>query len=167
MKQASLPPIKSVYRALENAAVDLYGFSVVCHDGATWMAEPVLMDSLLLSLENFWFTESEDGQLSHLEFREVLFRALWKQCNESGVEKSTPIRIGTDVPMGHEEMAFYHLPQLPRAALYLRTKKRFSYAAIALVVGVSEGVVRAEVEKAREFLLGRRVRAVEWNEDNF
>ena len=36
-----------------------------------------------------------------------------------------------------------------------------------MVVGIPEGVVRSEVEKAREFLLGRRVRAIEWSEDNF
>jgi|GEM_PF-5651540 len=167
MKQESLPPIKTVYHALENAAVDIYGFAVVCHGGATWSAEPDMMDALLLGLESFWFVDGVDGQLSHREFREELFRAVWDKCKESGREKPMPARIGTEVPMGHDEMAFYHLPQLPRAALYLRTKKRFSYASIALVVGGSEGVVRSEVEKAREFLLGRRVRAMEWSEDNF
>jgi len=166
MKQESLPPIKSVYHALENAAVDLYGFAVICHGGANWAAEPDLLDALFLGLENTWFTDGDDGHLSHREFREELFRAIWERCKESR-DRPTPVRIGTDVPMGHDEMAFYHLPQLPRAALYLRTKKRFSYAAIALVVGSSEGVVRSEVEKAREFLLGRRVRAIEWSEDNF
>jgi hypothetical protein len=168
MKQASLPPIKTVYRALENAAVDLYGFAVVCHGGANWLAEPDLLDSLLLGLENVWFIEGEDGQLSHEEFREEIFKALWHRCQEREPGRPRPVvRVGTDVPMGHEEMAFYHLPQLPRAALYLRTKKRFSYSSIALVLSCPEVVVRSEVEKAREFLLGRRVKAVDWSEDNF
>lgn len=167
MKPESLPPLKTVYRALENASVDLFGFAVICHGGAPWSAEPDLLDALLLGLESFWFTEGDDGQLSHREFREELFKAVWERSKEGGREKPMPARIGTDVPMGHDEMAFYQLPQLPRAALFLRTKKRFSYASIAMVVGIPEGVVRSEVEKAREFLLGRRVRVMEWSEDNF
>lgn len=163
MKQDSLPPIKSVYRALEDAAVDIYGFAVICHGGATWSAEPDMLDALLLGLESYWFTDGDDGQLSHREFREEFFRTLWNKCKD----KTPTARIGTEVPMGHEEMAFYHLPQFARAVLYLRTKKRFSFSSIALVVGRTEGVVRAEVEKAREFLLGRSVRATEWSEDNF
>lgn len=163
MKQESLPPIKSIYRALENAAIDLFGFAVVCHGGASWAAEPDMLDSLLLGLESFWFTEDDNGQLSHREFREEFFRNLWHKCKD----KSSPVRVGSEVPLGHEEMAFYHLPQFARAVLYLRTRKRFSYSSIALVLGHSEGVVRNEMEKAREFLLGRRVRAVEWSEENF
>ncbi len=163
MRKESLPPLKSVYHALESAALDLYGFAVICHGGAIWAAEPVMMDALLLGLESFWFTEGDDGRLSHEEFREELFRTLWNKCKD----KATPVRIGTEVPMGHDEMAFYHLPQFARAALYLRTKKRFSYASIALITGKAEPAVRLEVEKAREFLLGRRVRMVEWDEESF
>jgi hypothetical protein len=164
MQQASLPPIKTVYRALENAAVDLYGFAVVCQGGAAWAAEPGLYDSLLLGLENFWFTEGHDGQLSHHEFREELFRAIWLKSRD---KQHPPVKIGTDVPLGHEEMTFYQLPQSARAALYLRSKKHLSFSSIALILGSPEGVVRAEVEKAREFLLGRRVRAVEWGGEDF
>lgn len=163
MQQASLPPIKSVYRALEGAAVDLYGFAVVCCGGASWAAEPGLYDSLFLGLESFWFTEGDDGQLSHMEYREELFKAVWEKSRD----KATPVKIGTDVPLGHEEMAFYQLPQLARAALYLRTRKRFAFSSIALVLGSPEGVVRAEVEKAREFLLGRRVRTPDWGGEDF
>ena len=163
MKQESLPPIKSVYRALEGAALDLYGFAVVCHGGASWLAEPDLLEVLFLGLENFWFMEETSGELTHKEFRDDFFRVLWEKAKN----RSAPVRIGTEVPLGHEEMGFYQLSQPARAALFLRTKKRFSYAAIALTLGQSEAEVRAEVEKAREFLLGRRVKAVEWNEDDF
>jgi hypothetical protein len=163
MKRESLPAVKSVYQALETAAVDLYGFAVACHGGATWMADPGLLDVLLLGLENFWFVDDDSGQLSHAEFREEFFKAVWEKSRA----KDAPVKIGTDVPLGHEEMAFYQLTQTARAALYLRTKKRMSYASIALVLGLSEGLARSEVERSREFLLGRRVRAMEWSEDDF
>lgn len=163
MKPESLPPIKSIYHAIENAAVDLYGFAVVCHGGAPWSAEPDVLDALLLGLENFWFVERGDGQLSHREFREEIFKAIWEKCRD----KAVPVRIGTDVPLGHEEMVFYQLPQLARAAIFLRTKKHFAYASVALILGITEGMARSEVERAREFLLGRRVRGVDWDEDNF
>ncbi|HEY8280663.1 MAG TPA: hypothetical protein VIH99_13625 [Bdellovibrionota bacterium] len=165
MKPESLPPVKSIYLALEDAAVDVYGFAVICHGGAAWLAEPEVLESLLLSLENFWFVEDESGRLSHQEFREEVFRAIWEKSRDK--QKAQPVRIGTDVPLGHEEMAFYKLPQLTRAALYLRTKKRFAYASIALVLGSAESNVRAEVERAREFLLGRRLKPMEWSEDDF
>ncbi len=163
MKQESLPAIKSVYHALEEAAVDIYGFAVVCQGGAIAMAEPVILDTLLLGLENFWFTESRDGRLTHREFREEIFRAIWDKSRDRGV----PVRIGTDVPLGHDAMHFYQLPQLARAVIYLRTKRNFSYASIAIAVGVSEGMARSEVERAREFLLGRRMKAMNWGEEEF
>ncbi len=143
--------------------MDLYGFSVICHGGATWMAEPVLFDSLLLGLENYWFNEKQDGRLSHHEFREELFKTIWEKSRD----KTAPVKIGTDVPLGHDEMAFYQLPQISRAALYLRTKKHFSYSSVSLILGSAEGVIRAEVERAREFLLGRRVREASWSEEDF
>lgn len=163
MKSESLPPIKTVYRALEDAAVDLYGFAVVCHGGAGWMAEPALLDSLLKGLESFWFPEGASGQPSHQEFREEFFKALWEKSRD----KASPVKIGTDVPLGHDEMAFYQLPQMARAALYLRSKKRFAFSSIALILGSPEGVVRSEVEKAREVLLGRRVKNVDWGGEDF
>ncbi len=163
MKHASMPSIKTVYHALENAALDAYGFAVACHGGATWQAEPDILDALLLGLENFWFVDDSAGELSHREYREELFKAIWDKCKD----KPATVRIGTDVPLGHDEMAFYQLPQLARAILFLRTKKRFSYSSIALVVGVSEGVARREVECAREFLLGQRLKPLEWSEEDF
>ncbi len=163
MRQESLPPIKDVYDALEFAAVDLYGFSLVCHGGGGHFAEPAVLDTLLLGLENTWFTEEASGRLSHPEFREDFFRSLWERCRGARGQ----VKVGTDVPLGHDEMTFYRLPQLARAALFLRVKKRFSYLSIALVLGTGEGVVREEVEKAREHLLGRRLKDVEWTEDDF
>jgi hypothetical protein len=165
MKQESLPALKTIYQALEDAALDVYGFAVACQDGAPWAAEPAILDALLLGLENFWFTDDERGRPSHREFREELFKSVWERCREQG--KPAAVRIGTDVPLGHDEMAFYRLPQAARAALFLRTKKRFPYATIALVLGIPEGVVRTEVEKAREFLLGRRLKPLEWSEEDF
>jgi len=159
MRSESLPQLKLVYRALEGAAIDLYGFAVVCHGGATWLAEPDLLDALFLGLESFWFTEEESG-LSHAEFREELFRALWERAKG----RASPVRVGSEVPLGHEEMAFYQLSQVARAALYLRTRKRFDYASIALVLGLGESEARAEVEQARERLLGRSVRVPEWED---
>lgn len=163
MKPESLPPIKSIYHALEEAAVDIYGFAIVCHGGAVAMAEPAVLDVLLLGLENFWFVEREDGVLSHTEFREELFKAVWEKSRD----KTIPLRIGTDVPLGHDEMSFYQLPQLARAVMYLRTKRHFGYASIALAVGITEGMARSEIERAREFLLGRRLKAVDWGEEDF
>jgi hypothetical protein len=163
MKRESLPSVKSVYQALEEAALDCYGFAVVCHGGVSWMAEPNLLDALLLGLENFWFNDDAAGRLSHHEFREELFKAVWERCRD----RAQPAKIGTDVPLGHDEMPFFKLPQLARAALFLRTKKRMSYASISLILGVPEGLARSEVERSREFLLGRRVKDVEWSEETF
>jgi len=161
---SSRPPIaKDVHTALENAATDLFGFSLVCHGGGGPFAEPAVLDTLLLGLENQWFTEQDNGQLSHAEFREDFFRSLWERCRGA----KGKVMVGTDVPLGHDEMVFYQLPQLARAALYLRVRKRFSYLAVALTLGTGEGVVREEIERAREFLLGRRLKNVEWTEDDF
>jgi hypothetical protein len=154
---------KDVYTALENAATDLYGFSFVCHGGGGQFAEPAVLDTLLLGLENQWFTETVSGALSHEEFREDFFRSLWERCRGARGKVS----VGMDVPLGHDEMVFYQLPQMARAALYLRVRKRFSYLAIALTLGAGEGVVREEIEKAREFLLGRRLKNVDWTEEDF
>ena len=165
MKRESLPPIKTIYHALEEAALDVYGFAIVCHGGIVWQAEPQVLEALLLGLESFWFVENDEGKLSHREFREEIFHAVWEKCRDK--QRLQPVRIGTDVPLGHEEMAFYQLPLLARAALYLRTKKRFAYSSIALITGATEGAVRAEVEKAREFLLGRRLKPMEWSEEDF
>ena len=163
MKQESLPSVKSIYQSLEQAAVDAFGFAVICQGGASWMAESVVLDSLLLALENFWFVEDDSGRLSHREYREELFKTVWEKAGS----KPSSVKIGTDVPLGHEEMSFYQLPLLPRAVLFLRTKKRFSYSSIALVLGITEGMARIEAERAREFLLGRRLKPLEWTEEDF
>ncbi|MGZ3740020.1 MAG: hypothetical protein ACXVB9_11650, partial [Bdellovibrionota bacterium] len=141
-----LPSIKSVYQALEDAAVDIYGFAMACHGGAAWLAEPVILDSLFLGLENFWFMDDASGRLSHKEFREEIFKTVWDKSR--GNPAPAQVRIGTDVPLGHEEMAFYQLPQVARAAVYLRSKKRLPYATIGLILGITDGVARTEVEKA-------------------
>jgi hypothetical protein len=156
--------MKEVYEALETAALDLYGFALVCHGGAPWAAEPEILETLFLGLENAWFGENDAGKLAHGEFREEFFRALWEKSKGQG---KNALRIGTDVPLGHEDMAFYQLSQLARAAIYLRTKKQFSYSSMSLVLGVDEPLVREEVERAREFLLGRRVRPFDWSEEDF
>jgi len=161
MRQESLLPMKETYEALEEAALDLYGFAMACHGGAGWAAEPQVIETLLLGLENVWFTESDAGRLTHKEFREDFFRVLWQKS----VGQRNPARIGGEVPLGHEDMAFYQLPQMARAALFLRTKKRFAYPAVAMILGVAEPQVQAEVEKAREYLLGRRVRSLDWDEE--
>ncbi len=163
MKQESLPPMKEVYDALEEAAVDLYGFGVVCMEGVTALAEPAILDTLLLGLENLWFRESMENKFTYKEFREDFFRALWEKCQG----RKTNFRIGSDVPLGHAEMPFYRMPQLARAAIYLRTKKHFSYASVAMILGVSQAMVEEEIERCREFLLGRRVAALQWTEEDF
>jgi hypothetical protein len=166
-KLESPPSIKNVYHALEDAGVDIYGFAIACHGGATWLAEPDILDSLLLGLENFWFVDDVSGRLSHKEFREEIFKTVWEKCRANVNAPSARVRIGTDVPLGHDDMAFYQLPQIARATVYLRSKKKFSYPTIALILGIPEAVARTEVEKAREFLLGRRVRPLEYSEDDF
>ncbi|MGE3262699.1 MAG: hypothetical protein AB7K68_13035 [Bacteriovoracia bacterium] len=163
MKAEGLLSSKELYRALENAAVDLYGFGVVCQAGVAWLAEPDLLDTLLLGLENFWFTENESGLLSHQEFREEFFRSVW----EKGKGRKTEPQGGAEVPLGHEEMAFYQLSQLARAATYLRTRKGMPYSSIALILGYSEDQVKKEIEKAREYLLGRSLRDFNWSEEDF
>lgn len=157
MKRASLPPLKETYAALEDAGLDLYGFALALHGGNALSAEPLLLDILLLGLENNWFTDWQGGRFSHREFREDFFRALWEKSSAAG--RVLPARVGAEVPLGHEEMSYYQLPQLARAALFLRAKKHFSYASLALIFSRREEVLRQEVESAREFLLGRRVKA--------
>ncbi|MGZ3693757.1 MAG: hypothetical protein ACXWQO_06125 [Bdellovibrionota bacterium] len=163
MRTENLPSIKELYRAIENAATDLYGFGVICQSGITWVAEPDLLDTLLLGLENFWFTENDSGLLSHDEFREEFFKAVW----EKGKGRKHAPEKGADVPIGHQEMSFYHLGQVSRAAIYLRTKKQMPYSSIALILGSNESQVRTEIEKAREYLLGRSLRDFEWSEEEF
>ncbi|RZA07032.1 MAG: hypothetical protein EOP11_08795 [Proteobacteria bacterium] len=163
MSQAPNSAMKEIYAALESASVDLYGFSLVLHGGGGQFAEPAVLDTLLLGLENHWFTENDAGSLSHEEFREDFFRSLWERCRGAKGQ----VMLGTEVPLGHDEMAFYQLPQVARAALYLRVRKRFSYAGVAQTLGTGEGVVREEIERAREFLLGRRLKSVEWAEEDF
>jgi hypothetical protein len=163
MRTESLPSIKELYNAIEAAAVDLYGFSVVCSSGIPWVAEPELLDTLMLGLERFWFTENSDGDLSHQEFRVDFFKAFWEKCRGKQVQP----QIGIDVQLGHDEMPFNKLPQSTRAALYLRSKKRLSYTSIALVLGLGESIVREEVALGREFLLGRQMRELQWSEDDF
>jgi hypothetical protein len=165
MRTESLPSIKELYRAIENAATDLYGFGVVCQSGITWVAEPDLLDTLLLGLENFWFTENDAGLLSHQEFREEFFKTIWEKGQ--GKKRAPDTIKGADVPLGHQEMSFFHLAQFPRAAIYLRTKKQMPYSSIALILGSSESQVRAEIEKAREYLLGRNLRDFQWSEEDF
>ena len=163
MKRESLPEIQDMYRALEAAAQDLFGFAVVCHQGANWLAEPALLDVLLLGMENFWFSERE-GNLSHKEYSEEFFRAIWHRAQ--GEKKS--IQVGSDVPLGHDEMAFYELPQRARSALYLRSKKRFSFEFIASIMEIDRASVEEEVERAREFLLGKRIKPFEFaSEEDF
>lgn len=163
MKEVSLPSLQEVYSAMENASLDLYGFAMVLHGGLSWSAEPDLLDVLLLGLENHWFTENDKNQLSHEEFRIEFFRCLWQKC----LGKTPQGKIGTDLPMGHEKMLFYKMPQVSRAAVYLRTKKKFSYSWISMILGVSETVLEEEVERGREFLLGRRVNIPAWSEEEF
>ncbi len=163
MKEVALPNLREIYGALENASLDLYGFAMVLHGGVAWSAEPDLLDVLLLGLENHWFTENEKEQLSHDEFRLEFFRALWQKC----LGKTPQGKIGVELPLGHESMAFYKMPQVSRAAIYLRTKKKFSYSWIALIIGVPESLLQEEVERAREFLLGRRVKLPTVVEEEF
>ena len=160
MKRES--PIREVYNALELASLDLYGFAVVCQGGGAWSADPIVLDTLLLGLENHWFSDFE-GNYSHEEYREDFFRLLWKKS-----KGNMPIpKIGSDVPMGHEEMRFYQLPQFSRALLYLRTKKTFSYASLSLIFEVPAPILEEEVEKSREFLLGKRIKLPDWTEEDF
>lgn len=165
MKRETLPPLKETYGALENAGLDLYGFAMVLHAGNTATAEAALLDTLLMGLENDWFTEtvSQGAGLTHNEFREDFFKDLWHRSRGASIAP----RLGTEVPLGHDEMNFYRLPQLVRAALFLRTKKQLPYASLALILGQAEEQLRKEVERAREFLLGRQVRAFTAAEEDF
>lgn len=163
MKQESLPSIKELYRSLESAGVDLYGFGVVVCNGSLWIAEPDILDTLLLALENSWFTEDKSGDLTHAEFREDIFQLLWRKSKD----KKPNVKMGVEVPIGQEEMAFYQLPKLTRAALYLRVKKSFSYSSIAMILETPEGVIREEIEKGREALLGRGLKHFDFSEDEF
>lgn len=165
MKVERLPSKKEVYEALEGASSDIYGFAMVCHSGVQWMAEPAMLDTLLLGLENFWFMSTEDS-LDHREFRVEFFRTLWKKCQGKTLPAGQ-LKRGTDIPLGQEEMKFFTLPQSTRAILYLRTKKNFSYRDLAQVFDQSPEALEIEVEKAREFLLGHRLEWLESAEDEF
>jgi len=158
-----LPSKKEVYEALERASSDIYGFAMACHGGVQWMAEPAMLDTLLLGLENFWFV-SVDDSLDHREFRIEFFRTLWKKCQGKTLPQ---VKHGTDIPLGQEEMKFFSLPQSTRAILYLRTKKNFNYQDLALVFDQTPEALEVEVEKAREYLLGHRLKWLEKAEGDF
>ncbi len=143
--------IQKVARALEAASTDLFSFAVICTGGMQALADSILQEIFLLALERGWFTEDFDGNLSHDEFRIDLFREVWRAVKDNPV---TPT-IGIDVPIGHEQMEFYRLPLRSRASLYLRTKRKLSYANIAEILDAVPEEVRVEVERVRSILLGR------------
>lgn len=162
MRKESLPPLQETMQAMEGAASDLYGFALICFGGVAWVAEPEILDTLFLGLENMWFTMGDNNRISHLEFRDDFFKSIWDRAKGKSVQANPE-----DVPLGHEEMNFYKLPQVSRAIIYLRSKKHFSVASVSAILGVEEGVVREEIEQAREFLLGRSVKNLEWLEGEF
>ena len=153
--------VLAVTRALEGACADVFSFAVVCTGGMQALADTLLQEILLLSLERGWFTENLQGNYSHEEHRTALFREVWLAANE---RQAVPA-IGIDVPIGHEQMAFYQLPRLARAVLYLRTKRKLSYEMIGSIVGIAAGAARTEVEKSRSILLGRAPK--EFSEEAF
>ena len=154
---------KELYQAMEKAAEDLFGFGVVLNSGGMTMAEQEILDILFLGLENYWFTRDDAGGLSHKEFREEFFRVFWERNNK----ELANLRIGIDVPLGHEEMKFYKLPLFSRAVLFLRTKKKFDYPSISLIMSAPVAIVREELEKSREFILGRGLPPIECSEEDF
>lgn len=162
MKKEALPPLQETMQAMEAAAADLYGFALVCLGGVAWVAEPEILDTLFLGLENMWFTAGDNNRISHHEFKDDFFKALWDRVKGKNV-KTNP----EDIPLGQEEMFFYKLPQVSRAILYLRSQKQFSLTSISAIIGLEIGVVREEMERGREFLLGRSIRAFDLAEEEF
>lgn len=158
MRLTELPDLKTFHAGISHAAVDLYSFAVVCYSGQEWLAEDLVLDTLFLALENVWFSLSEKGTFSHTEYREECFQKIWQEFQSRG---GLSAGVATkELPLGHEEMRFYRLDTQARALLYLKTKKKFDYAALARIFGLEEEEARKSVEHSREYLLGRGLKEV-------
>ena len=154
-----LPELKDYVRAYEQAAQDLYGFAMICNKGVSWVAEQEILDLFLLASEKHWFTDDHRGQFNHREFRIEFFQGIWALAKKPSLSEN-----GVLTP-GQKEMSFFRLPLFARAAVFLRTKRKFTYQEIAEILGSSEGAVKQEIEKAREVLLGRGLAPVRFLED--
>ena len=152
--------MQTYYRGIEKAAEDFYTFSMICSNGAEWISEELVVDTIFLALENHWMQMQNSGEFSHTEYREECFKKLWEEFLRRS--EAHALELNKELPLGHEEMRFYRLPVLLRALLYLRTKKKFSLAELSRIFSLSEAKVEESLEKSREFLLGRSL--IRWEE---
>ena len=143
-----------VAAALHRAAQDFLPFAVVCLRDSL-RAETLTLEVLLVALENGWvsFALSESKEFTHTEFREEIYRLIWKRAGEElAGGKSTPNLYYTE--MG---MPFYRLAPEERAALHLRMKGKLAYDQIGRILDSDTEKATAWVEAARTRLLGRNI----------
>lgn len=148
--------------ALQRAAVDILPFSVICLRDSL-RAETLTLEVLLVALENAWigFDLEKDREFTHFEFREDIFRLIWKRaCEELAAGKTTPNLYYTET-----SMPFYRLELEERAALHLRTKAKFSYAQIGRVFECDPEKAEGWVNAARTRLLKRDIQEAFDRED--
>lgn len=149
------PDFHELHAALVEASEEMLPFAIVCC-GDPLRAESYLLDALLISLENSWFTRavSVSERFSYLEFRQEIYRLLWQRiANDSLAGVVAGVRT-----YGESSARFYRLDLYERAALFLRTKLKFEYSQIAYVLGEDTiDVAIARVHGAREKILGKEL----------
>ena len=147
------PTFQETTRAVQIAAADLIGFAVSCCVDSL-RAETQVQETLLVALENSWFTYSMNHgeEFTHLEFREEIFQHLWRKII-TGTGRSQGIR-----PFAEADAPFFKLDLKVRAALYLRARSRFTYEQIARILGLeSAQLAESMVAQARRELLGHDI----------
>lgn len=143
------PEFERLNRFIEQIANDVFGFVVICGVTESFRAEQICLDviSEASRVEDF---QNEEMQVSPLRER-ILNRAF--QIARKSIH---PGSIG-------EHERFFVLPQLERATIYLRHRIGLSFVAISRILEISEGEVRNATHSAREHLLCRPMRKLDWD----
>lgn len=143
-----LSEFERLNRILEQLAIDLFGFAQICGIGESFRAEQILLDTISRAVEC--------GDLDQIEFEPLYLRE--KLLTEAWSFLSANIQPASDLSFER----FYSLPQKTRAAIYLRHRLGFTFIAIGRVLSLSELQVRNLVLVAREQIVGRPLRKIDW-----
>lgn len=164
MKALTYKRAKELQTAVDRLVADVYGFSVILKSGSEWYAQSELLDVVFLVLENQWFVFDDDETIPWEDFRIEVFQMIWKRFSSTTVPG---VSVDDSLPVGTRERSFYKLALADRAAIYLRTKKKFSYDELSAILGLPKKQIIERVEKSREILLARELRAVEFSQEEF
>lgn len=156
---------EDLYQALDRAAEDLFSFAMILSGSRQEAAETAVLDTLFFALERMMITRgfAADQSFTHLEYREDLFRNIYTLIRQQGAliqAKSLDPSV-----LAVESQRFYQLAFQDRAAIFLRTRGKFSEEAIARIMGLSQEVIMAHILKAREFLLGKCLKLKNFEEE--